>query len=1072
MDSRLAILPTARKVEEELKRLSRGGCVMGHRLITFPQLIDALWRECGSALRLIDPLGEQVAIDEAIRRVTANGVSIAHSQGLGGCLGALVRQLKSAALTPADLQQAAAAVPSVVRPRLIIVAAVFAAYEDLLRERGLGDPHDRERIVLAALHEAERSGRRPRPLAGVNHLLVAEIYDLSLLQFMIVASLIRLIGDADVTIQAAPHKVDSNSFANLTWNRFVGEESIADKVLPHFVHRGGREGQLGFALEHLFTGEAPPPPSFDGTITIVEAPHRLREVEEAARTIRRMFEASANDVTLPPRLGRIGIVARDLSLYAGYLETVFRRHRIPLRIANARNLRATAPARVLLDLLKLPAEGYRRADLTALCKSPYLRTGLIRGAERLMAEAGYIDHAAGPLADRFAAARDDSLAEAAAAADSLVRERATRRAQNFDRAAVGFTRMLALFDPLTRPATLAAHIANLDRLLAELCFDPARHEAEGHAIAAALRETFDAITRAGNLIAPAHELTPAEFAALLQDALTARILGSDTGTSAAVQAMPVLDARGLDFDCLFILGLNDGVFPSYHAGDPLIPDDLRPPLNRAFNAALRDRFGAYAAAAPGPLLRTRHHHNAEDWFLFFLALSMPERRAVLSYALTDERGNPLTRSPFVDEVVSLCSDGADASGLLRRAAGAQFILAADDSFTRTELLNAAARTGLLDHHCAEAAAPRIELDAIVRRARIERRRDEYLSLPTREETPDNCPGQAKLALADHFEGRVATSDRLRAFLLHRDGAPRRWSAGQFDELAACGFKFFASRILGLRSDNDPDYEQSPLETGDLAHRYLSDFIRRKPDFNDHNSALALAHKVLAELRLREEPAARDAAFFRTECARMERIAEEFVAYECTRALDAQRPSGEIQTETEYELHFTLADPHSAPDGGPITLAIDGRIDRLDLYRDRQGRVIGLRVIDYKTSRRSANYKDLLGENNFGVTTFQLPLYVLGALDAFADELAPAIDIKAGYVVLRSRDKEVSATFSRDLFAPAPARRAAADDAPLPIAGRLIDLAATAISGRFDIDPLRCDDYCAFRHVCRFNKAGA
>ena len=68
MDSRLAILPTARKVEEELKRLSREGCVMGHRLMTFPQLVDALWNEVGSPLRLIDPISEQVAIGEAIQR--------------------------------------------------------------------------------------------------------------------------------------------------------------------------------------------------------------------------------------------------------------------------------------------------------------------------------------------------------------------------------------------------------------------------------------------------------------------------------------------------------------------------------------------------------------------------------------------------------------------------------------------------------------------------------------------------------------------------------------------------------------------------------------------------------------------------------------------------------------------------------------------------------------------------------------------------------------------------------------------------------------------------------------------
>jgi ATP-dependent helicase/nuclease subunit B len=420
-------------------------------------------------------------------------------------------------------------------------------------------------------------------------------------------------------------------------------------------------------------------------------------------------------------------------------------------------------------------------------------------------------------------------------------------------------------------------------------------------------------------------------------------------------------------------------------------------------------------------------------------------------------------------VMTLCHGDAAAHDMLRRITGAQFIPAVEDSFTRAEMLHAAALAGLLGDPCAEVAAPRAELDGILRRARIEDHRDDYLSHPSREETSDNLPDSAKLALANDFDGRVSISDRLRGFLLHRDGAPRHWSPAQFDELAACGFKFFAGRVLGLRSDEDPDYEQSPLETGSLVHRFLHDLIRLRPDFTDHVAALATARKLAEELRRREETAARDAALFRSGWARIERIVEEFVSYECARARGGDRSLGEIQTETEYTLHFTVAGM-AADDCGPLTLAIDGRIDRLDLHRDHNNRITLLRVIDYKTSRKSDNYKDHLKLDNFGVVNFQLPLYVLGALDAFAGELAPELVIEAGYVVLRSREKEVSETFSRDLFVINPRQHPASVGAQPPVASRLLDLAATAIAGKFDVDPLRCDDYCSFRRVCRFNKA--
>src|SRR5216683_909433 len=204
MDSLLAIYPTARKVDDLLKRQSREGCQMGHRVVTF--------------------------------------------------------------------------------------AAILASYEASLDERGLADTHDRERAVLDALLQAGRQGTRPRFLAGVTHLLVAEIYDFGLLQFMIVAALIRLVGDAELTIQAEPRTVNANRFPELTWNRFVSEESIADKVLPQFVRRGGRQGRLGFLLTHVFSGNYPTPPLPDGAVSIIEAPTRRREVEEVARAIRRVLE--------------------------------------------------------------------------------------------------------------------------------------------------------------------------------------------------------------------------------------------------------------------------------------------------------------------------------------------------------------------------------------------------------------------------------------------------------------------------------------------------------------------------------------------------------------------------------------------------------------------------------------------------------------------------------------------------------------------------------------------------------------------------------------------------------------
>ncbi|MGB6565377.1 MAG: hypothetical protein WBE69_22485, partial [Candidatus Binataceae bacterium] len=200
MNDVIALYPTARKVEDWLMRHSRGRSLLDYPIMTFPQLVDRLWREFGPRGVMLDELQERLAAEEATGDAR---------EALGGAdhvLG-LIRQFKSAALTADDLRAAGRAMGSGdsaagIRVRTSSLADAFERYERLLAERGLCDRHDRERVVLEQLLALESSKRRPALLDGVRQLQVAEIYDFSLLQFMIVAALIRIVGDATLTIQA------------------------------------------------------------------------------------------------------------------------------------------------------------------------------------------------------------------------------------------------------------------------------------------------------------------------------------------------------------------------------------------------------------------------------------------------------------------------------------------------------------------------------------------------------------------------------------------------------------------------------------------------------------------------------------------------------------------------------------------------------------------------------------------------------------------------------------------------------------------------------------------------------
>ena len=1070
MNDVIALFPTARKVEDWLMRHGRGRSLLDYPIMTFPQLVDRLWREFGPRGALLEELQERLAAGEAMGGARATLGSANHVLGL-------IRQFKSAALTAADLRAAARALDNAgVRARVIGLAGAFERYERLLAERGLTDRHDRERVVLEQLLALEGSGARPALLDGVRQLQVAEIYDFSLLQFMIVTALIRIVGDATLTIQAADHPAGAGRFADLTWNRFVAEESIADKVLPDFVRRGGRSGRLGFVLEHLFIETANAAPPADETLEVVEAPTPLGEIEEVGRAIRRAMESPE-----PIAPARIAVVARDLAPYAEHLRAVFRRYRIPLsdrpgagiarertRAAYRRDFaRATrqVSARVAGRVVPLAASDRNRA---------WSRAHARRGRLRRYGSAQ-------PLMDRFRLHLDDLRRAIEITGAQSAERRPTERLASVERARATFARMLEALEPLAAHGTLAEHLERLEHALEVLGFNPARvhddtdddtNDVDDAARSwGPVRAALDGISRWAALTGGGRVVDSVEFAAMVETAFDCAAGPADSVAAGAVVALPVLEARGLDFDLVFVIGLNDGVFPSYHRDDPLLPDEVKLALNRPLFEALRRRFGADAPSRAGRILRTRYERNGEDFLLFFLALSMPSRRVVLSYAAAEAGGNPMVRSPFVDEVLRLLGNPVPAS-VVRRISASGVVPAIAECLSRDEFLARAAADRVLESTEAEAIETRATLDSIGERSAIERRRESYLAMPTREEyaVPNDegmrySPNPDKFALAGRWDGRVAADARLARMLCGDADAPKAWSATRLGELAACGFKFLAGRILALGVDEEPDYELSALEGGELMHDVLRRLVEQV-NFRDPNGARAHAPEVLKAVRAERRPLARDQGFFDLRWKSIERAAEEFVEVEI--AYRAANP--EVDILTEHKIRFALND---LSDPGRVRLWMEGRIDRLELHPGR-GAVKNLRVLDYKNSRSANRYRKLAeaGGAQFGWTDFQLPVYLMGALSEFGERLAADATLEAGYLVLRNREKEQIGPVARALVDLAPDRRAAAmksDEYKYPVADRIVALVDEALAGRFDVDPRQCDDWCPYRTVCRYYK---
>jgi ATP-dependent helicase/nuclease subunit B len=1101
MNSLLAIYPTAYKVEDLLKRNSRARSVLlGHRLTTFPQVVDALSREAALPYRNIGPIGERLTLEQAIGRATGPGLQVPFplTVGIREHLLRFIHHFRSAAIDAADLQHACAELPDEDSRRVAAIAKILSEYEAVLKEAGAVDAHGRERLVLEWLHRAEQSGERPRWMDGVERLLVAEVYDPSLLQFMLVSSLIRLIGDATLTIQAEPFDLRVHRFAELTWNRFVAEESIADKVLPSFVRRDGRGGRLGFVLKHLFaaapsdratagqgtfafgereqsmvTGEVAqveiPPP--DGTVRIVAAPDRRREAEAVARAIRQMLE-------LPPTeqipLERIAIVARTFAPYRDCLEAAFRAYRLRLTFYERRPLSTYGAARVVNDVLRIPLEDYRRDRLLSLCRAPFLRFPASQ-YDDLPALAGYIDRKTQPLAEcieRRKTKLQQALAESSHDARTL---RLRSELAALERAGEPWGQLLESLAMLEPATTIPIHVARIADVLDRLGFDPLRESvSDAAAVAAgAISSTLEMLAREAEIICPQRVLTLREFASLIEQVFEIATVEPVSNHLQGVRAIPVADARGLDFQQVFIMGLNDGLFPTYHFQEPLLPDHTIRKLNRPLYAAIRQRLGPFAPDQPGPILRTHDERNLEEPFLFFLAMSMASESVVLTYAAADASGNPLAVSPFIEEVRRILNDANS-----QPTGAGDLVPDLSDCFGRNEFLAREIVDSMLPQGRISNLADEAEINSILRRTRIERAREHYFSLPTREQLVERRRSQRKLAAAaawlaidlssdaekfaraTQYDGRVTPNAALCGFLLNGwDGESRSWSSTQLTDLATCGFKFLAAHVMRLRETDEADYRQTAMETGTLVHEILKEIFGRAQPLEAASLRLS-ARKVLDEFHQRESLAARDPAFLENDWPIVDSMVKEFIEYEIARLNAGKAPS-----ELFHELEFNFPLPIRLKSGETVaTIRLAGRIDRLEIYREPKGQISRLKLADYKTSRQLKPYEERLKPAYFAGADLQMPLYALAAVERFRSELSPRASIELSYIALKNRDKETGQVVPLELLS-------LTASSGKTVMNRIADLIDGALAGCFDVDPLECSDYCPYRRVCRYRKVG-
>jgi len=346
------------------------------------------------------------------------------------------------------------------------------------------------------------------------------------------------------------------------------------------------------------------------------------------------------------RFDDIGVIARSFDFYRTKLQSVFDRHLVPFTSTAGRSLVREPLVKALLQLASLPSNDFERSAVLDVVASPFYRgsgdghpvverrpdqwrravttLGITKGSVEWARLAGsttasILMEAAVDQEDSSASAMPVHDREQVALLSDLVMNVIHDCHRLPRRGSIG--QLTATFIELVQGHFVIPGWAGAESPEAQ---DETGQLHIGKAVAHTL-------ARLSELDQVGADLTWEEWTELFRLGLEDQTLPIEGTPHRGVWVFDAMQARGLRFRALFVMGLNEQLFPRIVREDPF----------------LRDRHRLVLGATLGFLINEKQSGHEEERLLFELLSRAASNRLYLSYQRADETGHVMAPSAFV-----------------------------------------------------------------------------------------------------------------------------------------------------------------------------------------------------------------------------------------------------------------------------------------------------------------------------------------------------------------------------------------------------------------------------------------
>lgn len=881
------VLPDRLQTTAFRRRLAEAGGAIGAQVGTFGDLYRDLLERSGRPIPVGSPPVVHRLVQAAIRQVDEAGelryyAGLREMPGFALTLRDIFAELKRALVYPEVFMRKAAGGS----PAQQELALLYLAFQNQLHAIGWADPEGLSWLAVEALQNDPM-------LAGGLALLAVDGFD-SFNGAQIQALQLLAQGSADILItlpgELPFHRAAQRRFES-AYQALVSRLPVTVRSLPARVFLPDQLRQIEAALFETEAGKVEP----GEHLQLIEARSPAEEAREALRWLK------ARVVRDGISLQACVVVTPDPDRYHPCLRLAAVEFGLPLRFTQGEVLAQSPAISALIGLVNLPALNYPRRPLLDAIRSPYFDLsayGLDRRSADVLDEVsryGQVIEGREQWDEVF-----ERLAQAPAPAELEGEEELHapglprgEQAANLHHALRRFFERLS---PPGEPDTLTGWVRWLEDLLDEWRYDAQGVGEHDQAAFEHFRETLRALV-VGEAVTGWQTVDYASFAAELRGALEG--VGYQdplSGGGPAVAVIRMIEARGVRFQAVAILGLSEGIFPVVERADPFLAENLRQDLD------LESRL------------------QREQAGLFYQAMTRSDRFLLLTRPYLADDGEKWEPSPYWKAVLALLPDHAvqlirpDDPRALEEAASAQ------------EALFWAARRRSLPQSFAD-LLPRWE----------------YL----RHASDLLRARQAEQPAALH-EG---FAEALAGLMQARYGEEHVWSVSRLEAYGVCPHQFFVRSALELEARMPPALGLNAAQLGTLLHAVLERAYAAAVDPGDPEAVLAVLPGIAGQVF---EGAPLEQGFRPSQLWQAEQE-QLLLALKATVQRLAEQDARAGWRPVAFEQSFGLdgADPLAVQVEGQIFL-LHGVVDRVD--RSPDGR---LRIIDYKTGSSHLDRQDLL-----------------------------------------------------------------------------------------------------------------